>query len=98
MNHDMNFSAHLRAHLKQIAERLVALGTEVETHRLIEIARVIRSAAPGTAAALVDWDGSEVSRLRAFAAASCVVLRLPIADHRYLVERFEQTTTSLAAA
>ena len=98
MNHDTNASNRLQTHLDQIAQRLIELGTSAETHRLAEIARAIQDIAPGAAAALVDWNGSEISRLRAFAVACSTVLRLLDADQANLVDGFERASTHLAAA
>lgn len=98
MTHHTTSSTRLRTHLDQIADRLVELGTNAETHRLTELACAVRAVAPGAAAALVDQSGSEVSRMRAFAVASAAVLRLTSAEGSHLVDRFEQNSTIPAAA
>ena len=50
----------------RIAHQIVEHGTITETDALETLALHAASTHPGAAAALVDWDGSEVSRLRAY--------------------------------
>ena len=61
--------------LREVAVRLVEKGTRSEVPVLEAIAAVASGASPGAAAALVDWDGTEVARLRAFGDLHGVVLR-----------------------
>ncbi len=42
---------------------------------------------PGAAAALVDWSGSEIARLRAFGVVHGVVLRLGPCDRSWFLDR-----------
>ena len=62
--------------LREVAVRLVERGTRSEVAVLEAIAAVARGTRPGAAAALVDWDGTEVARLRAFGDLHGAVLRL----------------------
>ncbi len=52
-----------------LAHRLVSEGTRAHRGALAALAEAVRDLAPGAAAALTDWDGSEVARLRAYAVA-----------------------------
>lgn len=83
-------STDITTHLAQIADRLVRFGTGAEVRRLADLARAVDGTAPGAAAALVDRDASEVSRLRAFAVAAAAVLRLPACQQAEVVDAFEQ--------
>ncbi len=49
-----------------IADKIIEEGTRTHTAVLEAMASLARSSAPGASAALVDWDGAEVVRLRAF--------------------------------
>jgi len=60
--------------LADTAERIVEQGTAAESRILEEVAAATRATFPGAAAALVDWSGSEVARLRAFGLLHGVVL------------------------
>lgn len=59
-------SARLARVLGEAAQRVVERGTASDRLLLSAMAAVAASSAPGAAAALVDPDGSETSRLRAF--------------------------------
>lgn len=52
-----------------LAHQLIADGTHAHRLELEELAQKVRDVAPGAAAALVDWAGSEVARLRAYGVA-----------------------------
>jgi hypothetical protein len=65
----------LEAILNRAADRIVDSGTHVESRILCAMASAARSVCPGAAAALVDWRGSEVARLRAFGIVHGAVLR-----------------------
>jgi hypothetical protein len=67
--------AQLDLLLGDLADRIVELGTRDEAPALEALARAAREASAGSAAALVDWDGSEIARLRAFGIVHGVVLR-----------------------
>jgi len=60
--------------LADVAEKVAERGTGSQRRVLAEMAAATRSVAPGAAAALVDRDGSEVARLRAFGRLHGVVL------------------------
>lgn len=68
-------AARLELLLGDLADRVVELGTRDEAPALEALARAAGEASPGSAAALVDWDGSEIARLRAFGIVHGVVLR-----------------------
>ena len=68
--------AELARLLDGIAERIVDHGTLTEAPVLEAMAAVAREVCPGAAAALVDWNGSETARLRAFGIVHGVVLEL----------------------
>ena len=52
--------------LDEAAHRIASQRTDAEHRLLGAVAEVAAPSEPGAAAALVDWDGSEASRLRAF--------------------------------
>lgn len=62
--------------LDEVAQRVVDHGTRSEARILHAMAGAARRARPGAAAALVDWQGAEVARLRAFGVVHGVVLHL----------------------
>ena len=66
--------AVLDSMLGLVAARIVEHGTPSEARVLTAMADAARREHPGAAAALVDWDGSEVARLRAFGVLQGVVL------------------------
>ena len=61
--------------LNRTAGRIVADGTRTESRTLQAMAAAARDLCPGAAAALVDWNGSEIARLRAFGIVHGVLLR-----------------------
>ena len=76
----------LAALLARTGERVAMGGTRSEMRTLEAMAAAARAEAPGASAALVDWDGSEVARQRAFGIVHGVVLRLaPGAARRRLL-------------
>jgi hypothetical protein len=76
--------------LGQLAERLADEGTRAERPALQAVAYVTRRLAPGAAAALVDWWGTETARLRAYGLLHGVVLRdLDPVDKSWLLDRLE---------
>jgi hypothetical protein len=62
--------------LQRIAERIVEHGTLTEAPVLQAMSALSRQVCPGAAAALVDWNGSETARLRAFGIVHGVVLQI----------------------
>ncbi len=56
-------------HHDHLAHRIVADGTKAHRSALAALAEAVREIAPGAAAALVDWDATEVARLRAYGVA-----------------------------
>ncbi len=70
--------------------RLAEEGTWAHRDELERIAESVRAFAPGAAAALTDWDGAEIARLRAYAVARSA-LRERLAD-AYLEARFTAAT------
>ena len=61
--------------LDRTAHRIVANGTPTEARTLQAMAAATQDVCSGAAAALVDWKGSEIARLRAFGIVHGVVLR-----------------------
>ena len=61
--------------LNRTADRIVAGGTLTESRILNAMASAAGELNPGAAAALVDWNGPEVARLRAFGILHGVLLR-----------------------
>lgn len=53
--------------LSNAAHRISQHGTQPDAALLEILAASARQTSPGAAAALVDWEGSEIARLRAFA-------------------------------
>ena len=81
-------TAELDRLLGQVARRIAEEGTAVERDALHAVAGATRWVAPGAAAALVDWWGTETARLRAYGVLHGVVLRaLDREDHSRLVHR-----------
>jgi hypothetical protein len=62
--------------LDAAAYRVDEHGTPAERRLLGAVAKVSEATAPGAAAALVDWSGTEVSRLRAFGLLHAHVVRV----------------------
>ena len=74
--------------LNAIAERIAEHGTATERPALQAMHDTARWSAPGAAAALVDWDGPETARLRAFGVLHGVVLGvLGPEDRAWLLDR-----------
>lgn len=66
---------NLNEFLDRTADHIVSSGTAIESPVLMTMAAAARDLSPGAAAALVDWGGSEVARLRAFGIVHGVLLR-----------------------
>jgi hypothetical protein len=80
--------------LERIATQIAEHGTGTEREALLAVHDAARWAAPGAAAALVDWDGPEPARLRAFGVLHGIVLGvLDPADHAWLLERLRGGST-----
>lgn len=68
------------------ADRVVSNGTKTELAVLEAMAVAARDLNPGATAALVDWGGSEIARLRAFGIVHGMLLReLPSAAQAQLL-------------
>ena len=86
-------TAELDRLLGQVAARIAEHGTAAERDALHVVAFATRWVAPGAAAALVDWWGSETARLRAYGVLHGVVLRaLGREEHSWLVDRLRGGT------
>lgn len=85
--------------LNRTADRIVADGTQAEWQILQAMGAAARDLNPGAAAALVDWNGSEVARLRAFGIIHGVLLRdIPAnAQSQLLVQLFGTSGLVLVA-
>lgn len=73
-----------------IGDRLEVEGTVAHRASLEQLAQAVRPFAPGAAAALLDWTGTEIARLRAYAVAHAV-LRERLAEAQ-LEARFAVST------
>ena len=62
--------------LEEAAHRIADRGTSSERRLLEAMSAVVGPSAPAIAAALVDWDGTEISRQRAFGLAHGHVLNV----------------------
>ncbi len=79
--------------LDGIAQRIAEQGTATERVALLAVHDTARWSAPGASAALVDWEGSETARLRAFGVLHGVVLgALGPEDRAWLLERLRGGT------
>ncbi len=65
----------LKSILNDIADIITAKGTTAVRKDLTALAAAVRDTQPGAAAALADWDGSEIARERAFAVIRHEVVR-----------------------
>ena len=85
--------------LDRTAHRVVDDGTPSRSQTLQAMAAATRGLCPGAAAALVDWNGSEIARLRAFGIVHGVALRDLPADmqHDLLGQIVRASTHELAA-
>ena len=99
MDTDKNTIADLMEILDRTAHRIVDDGTRTRSRTLEAMAAATRDLCPGAAAALVDWGGSEIARLRAFGIVHGVVLRDLLANtqHQLLRELVRAATHELAA-
>jgi hypothetical protein len=80
-------SAELASRLDAAAHRIAESGTASERRLIEAMSDVVQATAPGTAAALVDREGSEVARLRAFGLAhSHLVNVLGFREHAWLLD------------
>ena len=84
---DDDLTAALAGMLDRAAHRVAERGTRTEARLLEAIAAAGGSACPGAAEALVDWDGSETARLRAFGIMHGVVLRATRRERSWLLGR-----------
>jgi hypothetical protein len=57
----------LKTILDRVADTIIANGTRAARPELSALAAAVSDVHPGAAAALVDWEGAEVARERAFA-------------------------------
>ena len=80
-------SVELAQVLDEAAHRVAEQGTDSERRLLEAMADVAAQSAPGAAAALVDRDGTEVSRLRAFGLVHTHLLEaLGPREHAWLLD------------
>jgi hypothetical protein len=74
--------------LGRIAEAIVEHGTLTEARALQAMSDATHELCPGAATALVDWNGSEIARLRAFGVVHGVVLRvLTRGEQKWLLDQ-----------
>ena len=99
MDTDKSMITELIEILDRTAHRIVDDGTRTRSRTLQLIAVATQDLCPGAAAALVDWDGSEIARLRAFGIVHGVVLRdLPADTQQHLLRRLVRASTHELAA
>ena len=99
MDTHKNTIAELMEILDRTAYRIVGDGTRTRSRTLEAMAAATRELRPGAAAALVDWDGSEIARLRAFGIVHGVVLRhLPANRQLDLLTQLLRVSTHELAA
>lgn len=85
----------LARRLDAVARRIAASGSASERPALHAVAEATRWLAPGAAAALVDWTGPEVARLRAYGLLHGVALHaLDDDDQAWLVGRLGGTPSA----
>jgi hypothetical protein len=72
--HPDDVARQLDAALGVVALRVSERGTKSQAPILEAMSETANRASPGAAAALVDWNGTEVARLRAFGVVHGVVL------------------------
>ena len=75
MDTSRSTTMELKEVLDRTADRIVADGTRAESLALRVMEAAARDLCPGAAAALIDWNGSEIARLRAFGIVHGVLLR-----------------------
>lgn len=69
--------------LETAAHRIAEHGTHSEAMLLGELSAASRTVCPGAAGALIDWNGTEIARLRAFGIVAGALLREPATlEHR----------------
>ena len=85
--------------LTSTAYRIDAEGTRTQSRILGILAAAVRRIAPGAAAALVDWEGSEIARQRAFGIVHGIVLHeLDERDRDMVLFRLDSLAASRALA
>ncbi len=75
MNTNDTTSVELSETLDRVAYDIAERGTITELWILDALATAARDLCPGAAAALADWEGPEVARLRAFGIVHVALLR-----------------------
>ena len=89
--------AVLDALMDLVAQRIAEHGTAAEARVLEPVAAAVQRTNPGAAAALVDWNGAEIARLRAFGLVHGVVVAdLSAGAQSALLDRILGTELSLA--
>jgi len=95
---DRSTTMELQHVLDRTAHRIASRGTQSESTILEALSAAARTLCPGAAEALVDWDGPEIARLRAFGIVHGALLReLSSVQHQVLARLHEAPATSLAA-
>ena len=91
-------SIELARVLDRAAHRVAELGTASERRLIEAMSTVAAQSAPGAAAALVDRDGTEIARLRAFGLVHAHVLRVlgPL-EHARVLDALERGRRAPAA-
>ena len=85
--------------LTSTAYRIDAEGTRSQSRILSILAAAVSRIAPGAAAALVDWDGTEIARQRAFGLVHGIVMHeLDDRDRDMVLFRLDPLAASHALA
>jgi hypothetical protein len=85
--------------LNRTADHIVSDGTQAESLTLQAMASAVPDLNRGAAAALVDWNGSEIARLRAFGIVHGVLLReLEDSAREELLTHLLATSTAVVPA
>ncbi len=99
MNTNWKTTGEFNTFINLTADRIVAEGTQTERWTLQLMASAAEPFAPGAAAALSDWDGSEIARLRAFGVVHGVLVReLAASAQAELLAQLKPSSTLVLAA
>lgn len=85
--------------LTSTAQHIDADGTASESRVLAVLAAAVKHIAPGAAAALVDWGGSEIARQRAFGIVHGIVVdELDREDREAILYRLDPVSAARVLA
>lgn len=96
MDTEMSTTMGPEQDLDDLAGRIARQGTRDEAVDLTALAAAARPLCPGAAAALIDWEGDEVARLRAFGIVHGALLRAGVVTEEW-IPAVRAATATLAA-